>query len=429
MIFDQQFTVKLALGAAFGLACLVLPYLRVVQNWSEKKFNWLFAACLVLSRVGLFVLIYEIGKRGAEADIGDLHIWTQGILAGHKMYTPHVPSCYSPLYLYVTSLAELIYPSFKSIIVQSTLFELASVYVWVKVGRALFEPAVIRRALLFYLCSPVVIMVSAVSGETQSWVALLLGLACLALLSNRPLLSGLWIGLSIVGVKFLPLLYCPALFVAERRWFRWSLGVAIPVLLVFGGFYLAGFDVLYPVSKLSTEYSSGNLPFLLSGLGLSYGDAFVQRLLSAAGAGVMACLAFWLLWRYWGKASPKPLALIAIVLFQMAMMLVSKKSHTGYLAMCYFPIAFVMSCGSLRLWERGLIALFQVVGSVELGYWFRTMGRCDLSAVASWSIPDGMHLKYGLLLAFQAVVIVYYVWMVARSLCALRVLKVGQEQV
>jgi len=403
--------VKLLTGLVGVFFMLWLIRRPELFSLSQSSFNRAICGTLLLLRLGVFVFIYCLLRANAHSNITLIYPWTSDLLSGKELYTAEVPSCYSPLYLYFTALPVIIWPSFKSIILQSILFELIAFSIWLSVGRRLFSEQRVRLAAIFYITSALPLWSVAVCGDNQSWVSLLLGLAVLCFLKERHVQSGVWLGLSVAAVKFLPLMYVPAFILNPRRLFRWSFGFMVIPLVVFGIFCWLGFDILLPVRVLSGQHSSGNLPFLFSILGIHLDSSEFQTIASVMGIGALAGTVITVFLTIRACPYDKRRVIYMITLIQMVFMLVSRKSHTAYLVMCFMPICYVISLSSLRAKGYFLLGVFQVVAAVEQSFWFRTMQMRDFSIIWDNSLPKGVSsYTIGTVLIMQIVVLVFYSW-------------------
>jgi len=406
---------KSALGLVGAILTIALPTRAFLFRLTNRQFSWLAFAALLASRLALFVLLYLVLNLQVQSDTKDYYDWTKDWLAGKVLYD-EIPSCYMPFFHYIIAGAVLVWDSGKSAVLLAILMDLAALLVWTRVSRALFDERITRIATVLYVVNPIAIWSVAAAGQNQVWLMLMLGISLLFLARGRDMLSGAALGASIIVVKFLSMLYAPAVALCSRRPVLWSIAfVAVP-FIVYAGYRMGGVDLKDTGRIVASETSSGNLPYMVSLVGVDVrGDGF-KRGATLVGAGMLALLCATAAWKLrHGPREPRR-AIFLVTLFQVAFMLVSKKSHAFYLEMCFFAVLLTLACyadgPSLRkaLW---FFAIFLVAGSVEQSLWFRDnwMRMNDFHVL--WDAQLRQEYSLGVLALFfllQLILLGFYLW-------------------
>ena len=260
----------------------------------------------------------------------------------------------------------------------------------------------------------------AIDGQDNILIALALGLGLLLAARSRAVLSGGVLGLSIAAVKFLPLLWVPAFFLALRLRWRWLAGFSAAILLGYGYFALKRLDLLYPLKAEGALVSASNLPYLLT---LLSGLAFPPRLFDLILLLALAACFLWLA-RLAHHATPqRRLHLIAwsVPFVTMLLILLSKKSWPNYLMLILFSLCLLPSLR--RPLPRALFLSLQFLGCTAHSYW----ATFFLLAAAA---PLHVRLLAGdprtLLLALsQATLVAGYIWLLTLTARQLRSPKGG----
>ena len=156
--------------------------------------------------------------------------------------------------------------------------------------------------------------------------------------------------------------------------------------------------------------SSGNLPFLLTGAGLSLTaphDKFVIDII----AFILLCAAFTAAIVYFGRPDPRrAILLCAFVL--LVTLIVSPKAFASYLMIALFPICLVVACQ--RRFEFIGFAFLAVCGlaTLEPSLWFRWMQENQLDLLRSPSLPpDVTWAHLFLFLLCELLLVGGYAWL------------------
>ncbi len=169
-----------------------------------------------------------------------------------------------------------------------------------------------------------------------------MALSILWLRTDRNALSGSAIGLGATLTKFLPLIFAPIFFVSSTRRWRWTAGLLIPVVIVYGAFVLKHLDVLSVLANEGSLRSANNITFLIEGvLGISLPSLFWNGLMAVALLFIFALVA-----RAVIRSQPE-LRLHPVIFgtaaITISIELLAKKSWPPYLLMALFPICLQIS--------------------------------------------------------------------------------------
>jgi hypothetical protein len=132
-----------------------------------------------------------------------------------------------------------------------------------------------------------------------------------------------------------------------------------------------------PLRRELPLITSGNLPFLLTALGLSARGA-----VATAGLVVVAVTALVACARWWRLPGPAPLrAAAGSACLLLLVMLFSKKAYTTYLIVVLFPLCLLVAgTGGSMGWALAFAAL-GVCATIEPGLWFYWLDNRDLGAL------------------------------------------------
>ncbi|UCD74000.1 MAG: DUF2029 domain-containing protein, partial [Phycisphaerales bacterium] len=253
------------------------------------------------------------------------------------------------------------------------------------VARRWFSERATRTATMMYILSPIPLLNTALNGQNQVWLALLLAVALL-LLAKRDLISGFVFGLTIAAVKLLGLLFAPVLWLFASHRLVWLVGFALMPVWVYGILLIGGVDVLVPLKVEAHRVTSGNLLYLLSITGLDLDSAAVKW--ASTAVLLLALMAVFLIaWARGVQTRPRNVVFL-ITLVLLTMLLVSKKAYVSYLVLAFFPICLSLAARTPSLPLLLFFALFGVAAAVEPSLWFRWMDKDNLSILWQAELPE-----------------------------------------
>lgn len=264
---------KLLLGILCTIAALFL--LSQADRYtilSNSTFDKVAFSAFFVIRVGLYVAIFHFLGFVPRSDVVIYYDEARQVLAG-KLPLVEIQTAYGPLFDWICASIIAVWNSAKALVLFSTIVELLTFPIWLRVGRAAFDEVTVRRAAVLYIFNPVVIGSVVIDGQNQIWLSLLLALSLLAIISQRRVLSGIYLGLSVVAVKFLALLFAPILFLSARKRTNWLLSFLIIPIIAYGVVLLLGGHPLDSAQVQVTDHSSGNLPYLLTVTGINVTNA------------------------------------------------------------------------------------------------------------------------------------------------------------
>jgi hypothetical protein len=358
---DATILMRGLIGAAGGAGSMLLILLPWYRRLTPRTFDWIVWLLALLSRVGVFIGFFFILGNDIVEDVVVYVREGRQVLDGLLVYND-IKTSYSPLFPYCIAGILTLWSSGKAAVLASIIIELIGLPVWVKAARQIFPDHAVRLASLLYVTSPLVIINVALKGHNQVWVALFLGIGVWYVLRQRSYLSGLWLGVSIAAVKILGLLFAPILWLYAPHRIRWMIGFALIPVLTYGIFIAFGLDVLVPLKIQGIHTTSSNLPFLLTLFGLDLNEPTLNRMLTALTA-LSLVVIFLYVWMRGVQHKPQNIMHL-ITLVMLTTLLMSKKSYSNYLMMCYLPLCLSIITRPLT-WKVLLwLGLFYITGSV-----------------------------------------------------------------
>jgi len=368
---EKTIMLKAALAIVAGLLCMGGLYWPRVYGVSNRRFFWEAMGCASLIRVGLFVAAFVVMHMSAQSDVVVYRYLTNRMMGGELVYR-ELRTPYAPLFHYVAAVPLLVWNSPLALILESIIIDLAAFAVWLTIGMRWFSPRAVRIAAVLAICSSISWVFIAINGQNQSWIALSLGLAVLALTKQRSGASGVAFSFAVTAVKFLGLLFVPILFFTNPRRLRWMMGFLIPTVLVYGFFSLWG-DLLMPLKWVGGDFESGSFGYLLSVAGLDTLDPLVKRIVDDVGIVLLGALMMLAWWRIRRDCRPVDVvAWLSLTIF--AFLFISKKSYPSYLLMAFIPACLTLAAASTSRWRLGMLwGVFGLAGSLEGSVYHRYM--------------------------------------------------------
>jgi hypothetical protein len=363
---QQTLIARGALGVLAGVASLAAVYSPRLRQLANPLFDRIVIATFVASRLALFSLIFLVLRIAPRGDV-PAYYWQEALSAFHGLLPYRdFASSYAPLHPYLDALPITLWHSPLAIILLAILIEAALLPLWLRFGRELLSEQELRTGVLLYLTSSLSLQFVAVDGQDTVIISVLLTLALFFLARHRELVSGASAGLSVAAIKFLPLIYAPAFFLATPRRWRWALGFAIPITAVYGAFVALRLPILTPLEQEGNLKCAGNIPFLVESLvGVNLPSRLWDALLLATFA-----LIFVLVRRASRNAtlSTQLRAItFAAAALTLALVLFSKKSWPPYLMLALFAICLLPKTG--RRVQVVSFAIFSLIAVVEHSYW------------------------------------------------------------
>lgn len=406
-MLDPILLAKLALGIPAAALGVLLCRSQKLQRLSNVAFwRWALGGAII-SRLAVFVALYAILGQSARMDVPAYYFpQAQAALSGQVPYRDFVSS-YGPLFPYVSAIAVWFWPSPKAIVLLTILLEVISVPIWIGVGRRLLSENAVRIAAVLYLTNPLVILYSPVLGYNQAWISLCLAGAIWLLLRQRNLLSGLAMGTSIVAVKVLGIIFVPVLALAARRRLIWCIGLLLASFVVYAPLVAMHVDILQPIRIESALTTSGNLPYLLTSIGIQTSGTAGAIWTAVLLAG-MAVVFLPAAWRHRQESVKIMLPFLGLVFI--TFMVLSRKAYPQYLGTCMFALCLAAAeQARSKVWIPLLLAGFSQLLCLEpslRGMWLNEMDFNMLWAGNASLLPGAIAL-----LVVEVVVLIGYAWL------------------
>lgn len=418
---NQTLIARACLGivaASFSVGAFSNAHLRSLP---PRKFDQVITAALVVSRLAIYLLVFLVFGIPPRGDIPSYY-WSEAnnVLHGLLPYRDF-PSSYAPLHAFLDAAIVRTWFSPLAIILFALLLECLAVPLWIYLGRKLFTDQVVRGAALLYVTSAISIQFVSIDGQDNILIAGLFALAILLLMRDRPVLSGIVVGLAAVTTKFLPLIYAPLFFVTALHRWRWAIGLMLPVTLIYGGFAAHHLPILNVLSREGDLRSANNLTYLVESIsGVAFPSFFWNGVMAIAFLVIFALVA------RAAKNAPLSLRSRAVVFgtaaLTLALLLFSKKSWPPYLVLSLFPIC-LLSAGS-RI-KSTVFALYGVIAIVNPSYWATLLRQFSAREFHEGLLAGSAHCY--VFLALQLMLIAGYLWMLSASLTAITALHAREK--
>ncbi|QNI37789.1 glycosyltransferase family protein [Edaphobacter albus] len=411
MTGQQTLIARGALGVFAGIASVATCSSSFPRRLSKIDFDRGISLAFAVSRLGLFGLIFLLLRIPPRGDV-PAYYWpeAQSILHGLLPYRDF-PSSYAPLHPYLDALVIRIWHSPLAIILLSILAEIALLPLWFRFGRRILSETEIRTGALLYLCSAIGLQFVAVDGQDTVIVGVFVTLSLFLLSRRKELLSGATIGTAVAAIKFLPLLYVPAFFLALPRRWRWVVGMAIPILFIYGAFVAMHLPILVPLQIEGDKKGAGSFPYVVESL---LGVTVPSRIWDLLLVAVLAAI-FLLLARTLRGATPEVRLrgiVFAVAALSLALLFFSKKSWPPYLMLTLFPIC--LSIDARRWLHLAGLAGFSVIAVVEHSYWATILNQLTAQELHLGLLSG--RTVYFVFLALELALIGGYGWLLSLAL-------------
>ncbi len=406
-----------AIPATLLLAFLPLP--RKLLSASQQTFDALYFALIICSRILLFGLIFLVLHVGPRGDVvGYYYPEASRALHGALVYRDFTSS-YAPLFSYIGAAILWIKKTPLALIVFTILVETWSIPIWFAAIRPSCPEPSFRRGALLYLVQPLMLFNVAIDGGNNAWIALSLALALLCFTRRRDAASGVSYSISLIAVKFLPLIFAPLLFLSARRRLAWTAGFLLPVLAVFGTFAAKHADIFQPFRQEGNSQLGGSLPLLFS---YATGIDIPGRI--SDGITVVVLIACTLAW--WRSTRTRDIAGawaigLGLVSLTLSMLLVSKKSWSIYVIMIMFMLCQLVA--RQGRFTGFLYCVFSFCLIVEPSFLFAKVGNRHQSIHLLLAQGDG---SAWLLMTMYVIEFVCSVWFIRDALRDLNRLPITQ---
>lgn len=365
----QSLEARTALGGLFAIASYIAASGRWIHRGTQKSFDRAVNLAFIASRLGLYILVYFILHLGVRGDIPGFYVEpARAALQGALPYIGYSTS-YAPLHAPLDACLLLLWNSPLVIILFAIIAECFVLPVWLRVSRVFLPEETVRIAAVLYLASALSAQFVTIDGQDNAVLEVLLGLSLLLLARYRALLSGAVLATGAVVIKFLPLLFAPAFFLASVKRLRWLAGFATVLIAGYGYFVLRHVPILFPFRLEHGSRTASDLPYVIEAIVNHTPPNIAEDL--TFGIALLIILA--LLARIGFRRPSREITLGAItfgcVALNLALLLFSRKSWPDYLVLTLFPLGLLFGQGDRRRLRLALFAVFNVVAVTTHSIW------------------------------------------------------------
>lgn len=412
----QSLETRAALGSLFAIASYFAASSSGIHRLSKKVFDRAVNAAFVISRLGLYILAFFILRFSVRGDVPTFYVLPAEGTLHHLLPYRDFPTSYAPLHSYLDAGILLLWHSPLAIILFAILAECLILPVWLRVARLFVSESCARIGAVLYVTSAISVQFVTIDGQDNVVLAVLLGLALLAMAKYRNVLSGVLIAAGIAIIKFLPLLFAPAFWLVSPRRFRWLAGFLVALVIGYGYFVLRHVPILFPFTFEHADRGASNLPYIIESLVNFTPPSIVED--GAMGLALLAVLA--LIARI-GLRRPETAAALRVVAFgctalTLVLLILSRKSWPPYLVMTLFPVCLLFGQGRRFRLRLVCFALFNVVAVTSHSFWATVFGQF-LAPEFHQVLVQHLPAAY-LFLFLQIALIVGYTWLLVESLSA-----------
>lgn len=379
---------KTAIALAAAAAAFVAVRLQILQCLPRHSFDRLAVALLFVSRAGIAALIYGVLGQRPLSDVAVYATEGDAVLAGQVPFRDFF-TAYSPLFPNIVAVILAAWNDPIAIVCTTIVIELFAFLLWIRIARHVSNEQVTRTAALLAALSPISMVAVPISGQNHVWLSAALAASLLCLIRGHVAASGLTFAVGIGLVKWLSIVFAPVLWCRSAWSWRWlHAACGTPVAIYAGWWYVSGGALAKNAAFHASEFSSGNLPFLLTALGLDLTAPLTGRL---ANLGLLIALAAVFLpaaircrrFNNW-----QCIHMLGAVM--LTLLLLSKKAHPQYVLLALFPLTLSFAADG-RATRRTLALLgflaFSVVSAVESSLWYRWLDHRPLPAIFA---PGGL---------------------------------------
>jgi hypothetical protein len=417
------------LAAKFFLVILSVVITIPLSRWSSRPtlprstHDLAMVFIVAVTRFGLFVVIFLWLGISPRSDVNVYY--SEAIAALHgQIPLVDIHTAYGPLFDEIAAIVVAGWNTPVALVLIAVLLEVLSFPIWLRVARMAFTEMQTRRATALYALNPLAISTVVIAGQNHVGISLLLALSLLELLKGREIPSGMYLGFSIVAIKFLSLLFAPILFLAARRRIIWAISFLIFPIAGYGAVTMLGAHPFDQVVFHAYYSSSGNLPFLLSAGGLTLNGPY-SRLITDFAAFLALCGIFLVAVRCFGLPDAARVVLLCGFVL-LIMLILSPKAFASYLIIALFPICLVVACQERRRVPEIVFAGVCGLATLEPSLWFRWIQGTDLDPPSVYS--PALYVNHPHLVLFfvcELLLVGGYVWLLLMTWHAMNDVKMA----
>ena len=371
-------TAKFLLALSLAVGCAFIVRHERLGNWLKSK-SWGFVTwTFILQRVAAFLMVFVVVKPETVSDMNAYIFQAHSVIQGKRAFIDFETG-YGPWFAWLISWPVRAWDSVGAIALVAVMFEFAAWPLWMRLLRNHFGEDKAKLAAWVYVAAPLALMNVPMVGLNHIWITAFLGAALVMMESRRDFISGLLMGASVVAVKFLSLLFAPLMFWVARKKVSWAVGLVLLPVVAYTVLWAQGADLTGQVKMHAHYDSSGNLPYLVGLTGIDPSAPQARSisnligLLGLAGA-FFTCVGT-------GRLRDQRQLLLALPLFLLITLCLSKKSFSHYLELTMFPLAMLVVLERARLSTVLGFVVVMVTTCLEPSLWFRWLHQKELSAV------------------------------------------------
>lgn len=365
----QSLEARAALGCVLAVIGYIAASTSAIHRITRRTFDRAANLAFILSRLIVFAIVFLALRLPVRGDIPAFYFSEAHWALQHWLPYRNFQSSYAPLHSFLDAGVISVWNSPLAIVLFAILVECLILPVWLRAARLFATESAVRIAAALYVSSAISLQFVTLDGQDNVVIALLLGLGVLALARQRETLSGFFVGLASVLIKFLAMLFAPAFLLATRRWPRWLIGFVAVVVLVYGSFTAMGSRIFYPLTAEGSLRTASDLPYVLESLAGYTPPAFVEDGLLA----IVLLILIAVMLRARLRARPNT-PMLRLVVFgccslNLALLIFSKKSWPPYLVLTLFPLCLLFGEGAHRRLRLACFAIFNVVAVTTHSIW------------------------------------------------------------
>lgn len=413
----QSLEARTALGGVVATISYFLASSRWIHRGTQKSFDRAVNLAFIASRFGLFFLVYFVLHLAVRGDVPTFYVEPARAALQHKLPYIGYSTSYAPLHATLDGGLLLLWNSPLVIILFAVIADCFVLPVWLRVSRLFLSEETVRIAAVLYLASAMSVQFATIDGQDNAVLEVVLGLSLLLLARYRALLSGAVLAAGAVVIKFLPLLFAPAFFLASVRRMRWLAGFATVLIVGYGYFVLRHVPILFPFQLEHDHRTASDLPYVIEAIVNHTPPNIAEDL--TFGLALLAILA--LLARI-GIRQPKVETSLRAITFgcvalNLALLFFSRKSWPDYIVLTLFPLGLLFGLGGYRRLRLALFAAFNVVAVTTHSIWATVFGQF-LAEPLHNAMMQGQPMAW-IFLITQILLVAGYAWLLTESIDAM----------
>ena len=413
----QSLEARTALGGLVAIGSYIGASSRWIHRGTQNHFDRLVNLAFIASRLGLYILVYFILHLAVRGDVPTFYVEPARAALQHQLPYIGYSTSYAPLHATLDGGLLLLWNSPLVIILFAVVAECFVLPVWLRVSRLFLSEETVRIAAVLYLFSSISIQFVTIDGQDNAVLEVLLGLSLLLLARYRALLSGAVLAAGAVVIKFLPLLFAPAFFLASIKRLRWLVGFATVLIVGYGYFVLRHVPILFPFRLEHGSRTASDLPYVIEAI-VNHTPPNIAEDLTF---GIALLIIFALLARLGFRRPSRNASLHAItfgcVALNLALLLFSRKSWPDYIVLTLFPLGLLFGQGDRRRLRLALFAAFNVIAVTTHSIW-ATIFSQFLAEPLHHALMQRQPMAW-IFLVSQILLVAGYAWLLIESIDAM----------